>query len=739
MRLITGLIAGTLIAASFGTACAAPVVRWRCTTEDERWVDKGRVGLGDIKTVSSYIEVDTSLLYQKMDGWGGTFNELGWDALLAANEEDRQEVMKQLFDPKDGCKFNICRMPIGANDFALNYYSLNDNDGDYSMSKFTLERDHKHLIPYIRAAMKYRPDLKVWGSPWSPPAWMKDKKRYSGGRLVMDEQTQAAYALYFEKYVRAYQELGINVFAVHVQNEPFEAPNYPSCLWSGAEMRDFIKNYLGPQFEKNKVNAQVWLGTINQDHYKDYVYDTLTDKDARKYIAGVGFQWGGRPTAAATRSDFPDMPIYSTEHECGNCWWGDWGWGAYKDTAPNDWHYGDYTLGSMIEWLKAGVNVYTQWNMVLEPTGKSGWGWPQNSMITVFKDTGKVRYNPHFHAVKHFTHYIAPGAYRVGVSGDYDGIGEAKKNYWPGGDKIAFVNPNGEQVLVVRNNSDEPQTVALKFGTTVVTPTIPARSFNTFTMTGAPVVVNAYDKIDARNAGVLLGSDGAIYKNLAFGTGAGRFAASSSVSKNGRIEIRLGSPTGKLVGSCRLSAGTGNCAITGCRDLQDVFIKAVDESGRPMEIDWFKFERYVPPAGKGDGLKGEYYENKDLSELKLTRVDRQISFTWGGGGPIDGMDGDDWSVRWTGKIEPLYNEDYTFYVTSDNGVRLWIDGKLLVDQWNDGYGVTHLGKVNLKTGRKYDIKIEYYEASGDASVKLEWESRSQIRQVVPGSQLYSEG
>ena len=481
----TSLLAGVMcVLLASSLAAAKPVVRWRCTTDTERWVDKGTLPVNAKDAAASSIEVNTSVLYQKMEGWGGCFNELGWDALSAAGEADRKEVIKALFDPKDGCKFNICRMPIGANDYAMNYYSLDDTDGDYAMAGFTIERDKKCLIPYIKSAMVYRPDLKIWGSPWSPPAWMKDKKRYSGGRLVKDDQTQKAYALYFEKYVQGYQKEGINVFAVHVQNEPFEGPNYPSCLWSAQEIRDFIANYLGPQFAKDNVKAEIWLGTINQDKYNDYIHDILTDKDASKYISGLGCQWGARPCVAAARADFPDLRIYATEHECGNCWWGDWGWGAYKDTAPNDWYYGDYTLGSMIEWLKAGVNAYTQWNMILEPTGKSSWGWPQNSMITIFKDTGKVRFNPQFYAAKHFSYYVQPGARRLDVAGSYDGIGDAKKNFWPGGDKVAFVNPSGEKVLIVRNNSDQPRKVAVKFGKIVVYPTIPARSMNTFTMTG---------------------------------------------------------------------------------------------------------------------------------------------------------------------------------------------------------------------------------------------------------------
>lgn len=730
LRLFLGI---AVLMLSLGIAQAAPTVKWRCTTDAQRWVDKGALSASTKTDAPSVIQIDPSMLYQKIEGWGGCFNELGWDALSAASEADRDDVIKALFDPKDGCKFNVCRMPIGANDYAMDYYSLNDNDQDYSMSKFSLDRDRKYLIPYIKAAMNYRSDLKMWGSPWSPPAWMKSKKRYSGGNLNQDPKTLAAYALYFEKYVQAYQAEGINVFAVHVQNEPFEGPNYPSCLWTGQQMRDFIKNYLGPQFKKDKVNAEIWLGTINQDKYKDYVQDTLKDPAAAKYISGCGFQWGGRPTAAMTRGDFPDMRIYSTEHECGNCWWGDWGWGAFKDTAPNDWYYGDYTLGSMIEWLKAGVNAYTQWNMILEPTGKSSWGWPQNSMITVFKDTGKVRYNPQFFAAKHFSCYVQPGAYRIGVSGTYDGIGDAKKNTWPGGDKIAFVNPDGEQVIIVRNNSDQAQKVAIRFGKTVVTPTLPARSFNTFTMPGSAPVKNPYERISAKSANskknTLL-----VFKNMAFGMGSGHFEAGIAGAKSGKIEIRLDGPKGKLVGTCM--ASKANCVLKDCYGFHDVYLKLTGKISS-KNIGWIRFERYVPALGRGDGLQGQYFNSKILSEPKLTRIDPTIDWDWADKSPDPSINPDYFSAKWTGKIEPRYTDNYTFYLTSDNGCRLWLDGKLLIDEWNDKDHITYTGKISMKAGRKYDIQVDFYEATGDASVRLEWECRGQGRQVIPKSQLYS--
>jgi hypothetical protein len=146
----------------------------------------------------------------------------------------------------------------------------------------------------------------------------------------------------------------------------------------------------------------------------------------------------------------------------------------------------------------------------------------------------------------------------------------------------------------------------------------------------------------------------------------------------------------------------------------------------------------LPPSdGLGTGLTGQYYDNADFSALAGTRIDATINFDWGGGAPDPTMGADTFSVRWTGRIEPRHSETYTFYTTSDDGVRLWINGQLVIDNWGDHAPTENASiPVSLAAGQKYDIRMEYYENGGGAVARLEWRSASQTRQIVPQSQLY---
>jgi len=141
----------------------------------------------------------------------------------------------------------------------------------------------------------------------------------------------------------------------------------------------------------------------------------------------------------------------------------------------------------------------------------------------------------------------------------------------------------------------------------------------------------------------------------------------------------------------------------------------------------------------GTGLRGEYYDNSDLSGLKLTRNDSQINFDWGWGAPDSTVGADTFSVRWTGQIEPLYSQTYTFYVTSDDGARLWINGQNVIDNWIDQAARETSGSIALSAGQRVDIRLEAYENGGLAAAKLAWSSASQPKQIVAQSQLYPAG
>ncbi|MEL6106236.1 MAG: DUF4347 domain-containing protein, partial [Planctomycetota bacterium] len=142
-------------------------------------------------------------------------------------------------------------------------------------------------------------------------------------------------------------------------------------------------------------------------------------------------------------------------------------------------------------------------------------------------------------------------------------------------------------------------------------------------------------------------------------------------------------------------------------------------------------------SSSGDGLLGEYFDNIDFTNRFPTRVDSTIDFDWATAAPLTGMGADTFSVRWTGQIEPLYSEEYTFQTVSDDGVRLWVDGQLIIDEWNDHAATEHTGTISLNAGQLYDIRMEFYENGGQAVAQLSWSSASQVLEVIPQSQLYA--
>lgn len=437
----------------------APTLSWRSSTQLAPWAQNGPIqaeataGPGE-----SDIEIRSDAVAQEIDGWGGCFNELGWQALSVLEPSDREAVVQALFDPSLGCKFNICRMPIGASDFALDYYSLNDFSGDYGMKHFSIARDRQHLIPFIKAAMQFRSDLKIWGSPWTPPAWMKTNGLYYQGQLTWKPETLEAYALYFSKYVQAYRAEGIDVYAVHVQNEPLHLPTFPSCWWEGRQMRDFIRDYLGPRFKADKLDAEIWMGTINGekqwDSYTDWAEAVLRDPLANAFVTGCAIQWYGDYCTPLVRKNYPDKRLMQSETQCGD--------------GSNDWTYAERTFELMCWYLENGVNSYMQWNMVLDETGNSTWGWKQSAMVTVDRDRRRAIFNPQFYSVKHFTHFVQPGGNLLNTGGTM-------------ADKIAFRNPDGSLVIIMCNRKEENLPVTMKVDGVQFNAVLPPRSFHTFT------------------------------------------------------------------------------------------------------------------------------------------------------------------------------------------------------------------------------------------------------------------
>jgi glucosylceramidase len=428
------------------------------TTEISRWVSSDPEQQWSDRTASAFDAREASLRlsgsrHQTWRGAGGCFNELGWKALALLAEQDRARVVASLFDPTDGCRFNLCRLPIGASDYAAEWYSLDEVDGDCAMEHFTIARDEGCLIPYIKSALAHRPDATLFASPWSPPTWMKFPKAYNYGMLVQRRELLDAYALYFVKFVQAYAARGVTIRQVHPQNEPAADQKFPSCLWTGVQMRDFIKNHLGPAFERHALECEIWLGTINSDDYDGWANTVLGDPAARRYVAGVGYQWAGKGAIQRTRESW-DVELMQTENECGD--------------GTNSWEYARYVFGLMRHYVTNGAGAYVYWNMILEDGGRSTWGWRQNSLITVDPQARRATCRPEFYVMKHLSAFVDPGAVNLGLSGPWTA------------NAFAFANPSGRTVVCVMNPFAGEREFAFDTGTGIVGARLGAFSINTF-------------------------------------------------------------------------------------------------------------------------------------------------------------------------------------------------------------------------------------------------------------------
>jgi glucosylceramidase len=453
-----------------GLVCSAqsePSLHWVCSTASDSWkewtVSVSR-GTGDGPNL---VKLEPQTVYQSVDGFGGCFNELGWQALQSLDDDKRAVALKALFDA-DGCNFNLCRVGMGANDFALNWYSFDETPGDYAMTNFSIARDETNLIPFIKAAMAYQPRLAVWGVPWCPPSWMKTNNAYKGGRMNQDPQTLAAYALYFSKYVRAYRADGVNLYAVHPQNEPrYNDNNYPQCAWNGREINTFLRDYLVPQLTKDHVDVQVWLGTIVNANLADYADPVLGDAATRPAISGVGYQYDGQRAMAATHNKFPGLKMLQTETECYN--------------GENSWDEAMTTFRKMIEDMNHFANGYVYWNLVLNQKSTSSWGWKQNSLLKI--GTNEITCNPEFYSLKHFGHFLKPGAVRIGVSAMTQ-IGGEDESTFSTSNVVAFRNPSGELVLILGNAGDKRLPLTLQTGNSTASLEIPPKSMNSLVLSG---------------------------------------------------------------------------------------------------------------------------------------------------------------------------------------------------------------------------------------------------------------
>lgn len=411
------------------------------------------------------VRIDERNPLQEWLGFGGTFNEAGWDALLVVDVSERARALRLLFDDREGARFSYGRIPIGASDFAMDRYTLAEQAGDYALSSFSIDRDRRLLIPYIKAALAVEPSLNLWASPWTPPAWMKENNSTDGGRIRDEPQVLDAYAQYFARFVQAYGAEGITIRALHPQNEPGYEQSYPTCIWTPQLLRDFIGRHLGPTLVAQGVAADIWLGTMSAPGDTQHVAVAMADADASRFIHGIGLQWNTRESVPGFAAIY-GLPIMQTEHRCGNYPWAKAKFNALQ--APNDHAYAEESWRDISQWIRAGVNAYSAWNMVLDGVGRNmddKRPWPQNALLVVDRAARTLRATPAYYVFRHVSQFVAPGARRLATEGD--------------GDALAFENPDGSIVTVLYNAEDTPRHMTLAVRGSLLALAVPAHGWAT--------------------------------------------------------------------------------------------------------------------------------------------------------------------------------------------------------------------------------------------------------------------
>jgi glucosylceramidase len=400
------------------------------------------------------VDVNPDIHYQTMDGFGAAIT--GSSAYLINHKmttERREELLKELFTDK-GINLSFVRHTIGASDYSVDAegqpdsYTYDDVESgtDYDLKHFSIAKD-KDVVGLLKNILGKNSGVKVMGTPWTAPPWMKyGSPVYNGWYLnYADSRIYEAYAEYFVRYIEAYQEEGIPIYAFTVQNEPeFTSPSYPSMSMGAAEQAMFIRDYLGPAIARNNLVSKIIGFDHNWDIALSYIETLLEDRSTKGYTEGIGFHcYAGSPeTMSEVHHRYPDKSIYLTE-----CSGGAWNNNFGENLS---WEMSNLMIGGPRNWAQAVL----LWNMALDPDGGPVNGGCSNcrGVITIDPESGSVERNAEYYALAHSSKFVQPGAVRI----ESNSFGGKVEN-------VAYRNKDGSIVVVAANVSDQSQVFKVRF------------------------------------------------------------------------------------------------------------------------------------------------------------------------------------------------------------------------------------------------------------------------------------
>ncbi len=406
------------------------------------------------------IEVNDDQQYQTIDGFGFALTGGSAQLLMRMDGARRGALLKEIFASSgDDIAVSYLRVSIGSSDMNAQVYSYDDlpeGQTDVEMAKFNLRPDRTDVIPILKAILAIDPHIRILGSPWSAPAWMKTNQNSKGGTLK--PEFYGAYAEYFVKYIQAMKAESISIDAITVQNEPLNPKNTPSMVMFAGQEDTFIAKYLGPAFQRAGIETKILLYDHNADA-PSYPLSILADHDASKFVDGIAFHLYGGDVSTLTKvhDEYPNKNLYLTEQSVTD--------------APGE----PLGIAAAVNWVMIGAtrnwsrNVLL-WNLAADPNNgphtNNGGCTGCRGAITL--DGNKVTRNVAYYTVAHFSKFVPPGSVRIG-SNELEQVGD-----------VAFRATDGKIVLVLSNTRNFPTTVNVRYHHKVFTTTLPEESVGTY-------------------------------------------------------------------------------------------------------------------------------------------------------------------------------------------------------------------------------------------------------------------
>ena len=418
----------------------------------------GKTADGSIATLF----IDPAKQFQTIEGFGGAFTEAAAVTWRKMGPTNQQAIINAYFDSATGHGYTLCRTHLNSCDFSTSNYAYDEVDGDTELKHFSIARDQRALLPMIQAALATsKTPFKLFATPWSPPAWMKTNGEMNHGGKLKPEYRQA-WADYFVRYIQEYKKQGINLWGLTMQNEPEADSPWDNCLYSPAEQRDFIRNYLGPTLKRAHLhNVKIMAWDHNRDDMVEYADVIYADPVASRYIWGTAYHWysdGALQNMAMHHDAWPEKPMLSSE--------------ACQDNGPHigEWNPGERYGSAIISDLNRWSLGWVDWNLVLDEQG--GPNHANNFCgAPIIADTknDKLLFQSSYYYIGHFARYIRPGAKRILCSSSQNNL-----------EATACINPDGTVAVVVLNRNHDPVRFNLKSRHTATPVSLPAHSIATY-------------------------------------------------------------------------------------------------------------------------------------------------------------------------------------------------------------------------------------------------------------------